>query len=197
MKIPLISTVSLLAILVGSAVSARGETFVTTWKLDGDLTVFNGSPVDGVTVSDLTDLEPDLAGGSIEPGATTLEMNRGGAAGDGLNAWSFRNEAGTDGAFFLGFTVTNETGKPLAVESLSLDQAKGNLLAFQLYDENGGALTETINSIPANGEVENQLITPYVIPSGESATFRVDFNSGTVDSVHLIDLIRVRGTVGE
>jgi len=175
----------------------RAETFVGTWNLDGDLAIFDASPVSGVTVSDLVNLDPVLEGGTMETSARTLEINRAGADARGANAWAFVNDGGSSQSYFLGFTVTNKTGKELTVDSVSLSQTKGDLLAFEVVsDEAGNALTKAESVTPARGEVDNVLLAPFPIENGKSATFWLDFNSPKVDSVHSVDLIRVKGTVG-
>ncbi len=197
MKIPSLLGVSVLSILLGSASFSQGGAFVATWELNGDLAVDDPSPAEGVTVSELVDLEPDMEDGSMELAATALTLNRAGALGSGVNAWAFRNDSESSSLFFLEFKVTNESGKEVTVDGLSLLQSRGNLLAFELFDQNGVALTELTNSIPAEGEVQAILNSPFKIPAGDSAMFRIDFNSGSFDSVHSIDLIRVSGTVVE
>lgn len=187
---------SALTVTVLAAASLSAAPFAGTWNLNNSFTVTNTTPIAGVTISSLVDLGPTLTPpASMTLAATSLDLVRGGNLG-GSDAWTFTNNGTAAQPFFISFTVTNDTGTDLTVNSLSLNQSAGNLLAFQVFDASNASLSGGIptNNTPGGGTATSTFSTPFTIATGNSASFKLDFNSGISNSTHSIDFISVAGT---
>ncbi len=189
---PLHSTLA--AVFLGMVCSLPAQEFSASWEFDDGLVVTNATPIDGVEVSDLTDLGPTINGAmALRDGGLALE--RSADLGDGSTAWGGRRE-GAEQPNFLSFTVRNTGQKAVEIHSLGMTLKGGALLAFQLLDADGRELT-AMTGVPGSGaELVVSADELTTIAPGESADFLIDFNSSATTSRHSIDAIRIYGFVG-
>jgi hypothetical protein len=123
-----------------------------------------------------------------------LYMKRGSAS------WGFRNP---EGPFEIRVTASDE--HDVRVESLSVElliEAGGfrNQQLVVRFGSLSGLKVVHGESVQLNTGRRSAIITlkePVLINAGQSARFCIDFNSGDMDSSHLLNSISVQGTVRE
>ncbi len=195
MKLPCIVPAAVMSSLLSLGVLSQlaAENFSATWDFDDGLVVGEDGSVGDVEVSDLSDLSATM-NGRMELREGGLRLDRDSDPGNGSTAWGGRRD-GARQPEFLSFTIKN-TGKEIArIDSLRVKMRSGDLLAVQLLDSEGSAIT-AMKGVGATGEVALSAETVVEIAAGETAAFLIDFNSAAVTSQHVIESIGVRGEVG-
>lgn len=99
-----------------------------------------------------------------------------------------------DGKAAVFFTVT-AGAQPVQVASLTIDTTAGNAPLIISFQEAGSAAGTTVNVNEQMRSNTAYLPNPVLIAAGETKTFSVNLNSGTLDSRHVVNRMVLHGEV--